>query len=532
LKTNLSFLFKYLSDKEIRLDNEEFDFQFKSHPDYPSLLALSDTLTFFNIGNGSIRVDSSKLELLPESFIAILDNGSGLFFSYVSCKKNSYTYTNKNGQTISRISINDFKKIWKNIVLLIVENENITTQTKRIFSLLYFITFIIVSTFLIINSLTNLWIVVFWIILFIGFILSIFSLKEVFNVRNGLFSKLCNTSTSFSCDTVINSSQWKILEKFSFNDLSLIFFTTQIIALFFFTILGKEIEYFTILKFLLFLSAPIVFLSIYYQKYVVNKWCPICLLITAILGLELFFILKLYAVNFYYLTWDALFLFFIIYITVLTVWYPLKQLLLTNRDLREVNIKYNRFKRNYSLFKNTLLASEKYKMPESPLTFGNINSPLKIDFITSPFCRHCEAPHKMLNEMLNKYGDNIAVKIIFFIEIKKSNDDNKNSLYRNLVNLHIIQGNNTFNEALSFWLKEKNYTTFLLKYNTNYITEEIDLILNSQYKWCLKNEFNFTPCLFINGYRYPINFEISDLPYYINEIIDDDFFANSNKTLS
>ena len=42
-----NFLFHYLEKEEILLDKPEFLFQVQSHPNYPSLLAISDTLSFF-----------------------------------------------------------------------------------------------------------------------------------------------------------------------------------------------------------------------------------------------------------------------------------------------------------------------------------------------------------------------------------------------------------------------------------------------------------------------------------------------------
>ena len=41
------YLFNYLETENIKIDQEEFTFQVQSHPEYPSLLAISDTLSFF-----------------------------------------------------------------------------------------------------------------------------------------------------------------------------------------------------------------------------------------------------------------------------------------------------------------------------------------------------------------------------------------------------------------------------------------------------------------------------------------------------
>ena len=71
---DFNYLFQYLEKEKIAIDKKEFEFQIQSHPDYPSLLSIADTLSFFNINNGVMRLDSSEIELLPELFIVFLTN--------------------------------------------------------------------------------------------------------------------------------------------------------------------------------------------------------------------------------------------------------------------------------------------------------------------------------------------------------------------------------------------------------------------------------------------------------------------------
>lgn len=72
MTNNFNYLFQYLEKENITIDKKEFEFQIQSHPDYPSLLAIADTLSFFNVDNGAMRLDSSEIEFLPNQFIALL----------------------------------------------------------------------------------------------------------------------------------------------------------------------------------------------------------------------------------------------------------------------------------------------------------------------------------------------------------------------------------------------------------------------------------------------------------------------------
>ena len=58
---NYNYLYQYLEKEEIIIDKKEFDFQIKFHPDYPSLLAIVDTLIFCNIDNCPICLGRSEI---------------------------------------------------------------------------------------------------------------------------------------------------------------------------------------------------------------------------------------------------------------------------------------------------------------------------------------------------------------------------------------------------------------------------------------------------------------------------------------
>jgi len=72
MNKEVGYIFPYLKSQKIKIDEGEFLFQMQSHPDYPSLLSISDTLHFFNINNGTFRIDSSEIHLLPKRFVVTL----------------------------------------------------------------------------------------------------------------------------------------------------------------------------------------------------------------------------------------------------------------------------------------------------------------------------------------------------------------------------------------------------------------------------------------------------------------------------
>jgi len=75
---NYNSLFQYLEKEQITIDKNEFEFQIQSHPDYPTLLAISDTLTFFNTDNCAIRLGSYEIDFLQTRFITFLKEENNL----------------------------------------------------------------------------------------------------------------------------------------------------------------------------------------------------------------------------------------------------------------------------------------------------------------------------------------------------------------------------------------------------------------------------------------------------------------------
>src|SRR5688572_6136138 len=58
---------------KVPVTNDAVNESIFSHPDYPSLLSISDGLQQWNVDNAALRVDKEKLDELPVPFIAYVD---------------------------------------------------------------------------------------------------------------------------------------------------------------------------------------------------------------------------------------------------------------------------------------------------------------------------------------------------------------------------------------------------------------------------------------------------------------------------
>lgn len=524
---NINNLFNYLNAEQIHLDKEEFEFQFNSHPDYPSLLSLSDTLSFFNVNNAAFKIDSTEIDLLPNNFIANLKKDNVNFLSFVEKNETKISYTNGSEKKYL-LTKDQFVELWDDVILLAEKDTEIVKPKSKNWVNLSLRVLTIVLFVLVIGQ-PNKWFGIFYAFPIIGLFLSISVLKDLIDTKSAVMDKFCNITASTSCQTVVNSTKWKVFKTVSFSDLSIIFFATQLVALFLMGISNNFERYFYLQAILLMISVPIIAISIYYQKEIEKKWCPICMTISALLIIELGYVLYLNSIFIFNFTWSGLFIFLFASTTVSTLWLSLKETLTKVKQLKEQELKANRFKRNYKLFKNMLLASKRYDLPKSLFVFGNPNSKLNISIVTSPFCGHCTEPHYMLKRLLDKKYEHLNISILYNVSPK---DKRLVKFVSSLMNVKSTKGQSGYYKAMDDWHQNKDEEKWLAKYQTDGIHKKTEAFLDENHNWFMSQDINFTPCLFINGYRYPKEYDLSDLPFFIDELIEDHSLSNvKHKTM-
>ncbi|PTX59522.1 protein-disulfide isomerase [Kordia periserrulae] len=514
---NLRFLFLYLKKRNIHLNRREFIVQYESHPAFPSLLALSDTLRFFNVENGALHVQSSEIDALPNFFMTKFKHAQEDSLALVEIK-NSHRYTiyeNSNKRTISKSNL---LQEWLGIVFLIENTEETNLKKIRYSWKHILLTLCVLSFFGLCTAyVQSLPYFVFFLLPVIGCTLSIVALKDVFNIKNPVVAALCDGETTTNCKSVMQTAgKLTIL-----SDLCFVFFTYQLLA-FTISVATQTFQwYLSLQKIIVFTTIPVILFSLYYQFAVVKKRCAICMSIAGIILLELVYITTLSNIT----SFDQIpfsqynftaFLFFAIALG----WYFLKNILIENQTLKQKQILAQKFKRNYTVFKNTLTSTSKTVATPPTLTFGNPDALVTLDFITSPYCRYCKKPLQQLRKLLETYADAIAVRFIYNVNFKHLHDDDIHFLQQ-LYHLHETKGDEAFFKALNFWYQTQDYEKWLAKYRQNIDANRILYILQQQRNWCLQHKITFTPALLVNSYILPESYAIDDLSHFIDDLIED-----------
>lgn len=522
MNEDLNYLFQYLEKEGLTIDKTEFLYQIKSHPDYPSLLSISDTLNFFSIENGAIQIKYFEIELLPSLFIALLKKENGTQHLYLAEQRDNKYFLFLEGKNVE-ISKAELSERWRGIVLLIEKSDLQQIKSKKNFA--WVLPLLCLSLFLIelVVFDTTIKTKLFFGFPAIGFLFSIAALKDLFETKSEFINKFCNISSSTSCTMVVSSDKWDIFKLINFSDLSVVFFVFQFFGLFSFLLAGDSVAFFNIQIILLFASIPVILLSLYFQKFVEKKWCPVCLIIVTILLTELSYLLFT-TTNSLSVSIHSILLFGLLFLFVANIWFLLKKTLITQKELKEFKLKANRFLRNYQIFKNSLISKDKLELPFTHIVLGNRESGIQIAIITNPFCGHCKEAHEIIEKVLEKYDKSLQVKIVFKTDLDGENDERK-LFFRSLMGLYIEKGEDLFRNALNDWYLNKNVENWLSKYKlTSINTKKIDATFSLQNNWCKTNDFNFTPEIFINGYLFPKAYERENLELYITELIEDKNF--------
>jgi Thioredoxin len=521
---NLTPLFQYLEKENITIDKSEFEFQIQSHPDYPSLLSIADTLSFFKIDNLATRIVKNQIDILPSQFMAYLNeelNPPSLFF--IEKKGENYLiFEEKKTNIINR---KDIENRWLEIVLIVEKPEFESTKIKKNNFNWLFLSLLILAFSGVLYSLhATIKEIFFFIFPVIGFVFSVAALKDLFDTKSELLNSFCNMTVSTSCTKVVGSSKWKIFEIVNFSDLSMVFFGSQFFGLLAFLLAGSATAYFDIQQILLLSAVPVLLASLYYQKYVEKKWCPICLVIISIILLELGYLFTFQNVVFFVAV-PPLSLYGLIFLLVLMAWMGLKKLLTSQKELKEFQFKGSRFMRNYEIFKNTLLASNKtnyQSLSSGNLVVGNENALLKITLITNPFCGYCKEAHTIIEEILKKQNDVLYVDFRFNFNVEEADEQSKN-VHQKLVRLYYDNGQEAFLKALHHWFENKDESQLIVSEKSTITDLKISKILQEQYLMNRANKISFTPAIIINQYQYPKMYDRTELAFFINDLLEDKF---------
>ncbi|CAM1356253.1 vitamin K epoxide reductase family protein [Tenacibaculum halocynthiae] len=510
-----------LKNNKIAFDKAELDFQIKSHPSFPSLHAITGVLDHFNITNIAAEVPQNIETLLelPNCFLAQIKTSNGKEIVTVVKKKIDYVifFSTKEKEKYSET---EFLKKFTGIIVA-VEKES--SEVKQKVNLLnYILTSLLVSLsiFVLVISKPNLLSSLFFLTSLTGVFISISIYKQEIGISSFIGNTFCSgTDDKKDCDAVLSSKGATVFKQYKLSDFSLLYFLVLSISAFFMVLKNSPLD---ILHFISIIVLPVTLYSIYYQYQIIKKWCFLCLSIVGLLWFQAFLSLFKSSLKLLY-SFENILIIGFSFLTILLIWNFLKPRLKEYNENKETKIAYYRFKRNFNLFFTLLNSSKKLvtNLKEVPeIVLGNSSSKLEIVIITNPFCGHCKPLHKQIENILKSFSNEVKIIIRFNVDI----NDTKSTaveITTRLLEIYQKEGSQECLKAMDDAYEEFSSVKWQKKWKKTKEKEIYLHILQSEKKWCIDNEINFTPEILISGKSFPKEYDRADLIYFIEELFEE-----------
>lgn len=496
-----------------------------SHPEHPSLLAVSDTLEKYNVETLAIQIDKEKLNDMPlPCIIQIRKHGTTLFFvlNKILEKEVEY-YDDKN--KLTKVSQEDFLKMWTGICLLVETSEDSKEIDidEKLFSInfvkglkgsiaVFLLGWIVISFFksqqsasLVPAIYTTLYTLLKITGLIVGGLLLWFDIDQY----NPTLQNFCSgNSKKINCNSVLTSKHSKLFkDTLSLSELSFAYFFG---TLFFLVISQFTSASLSILGFTSFGTLPVIALSIYYQAVVIKQWCKFCVIIQAVLVSEivLSFFGNLYSA---YVQFETIPLLLALLLIPILVWKLIKPLLETKKETNVHKRGLKKIKNNLNVLDGLLLKSRKIETSPEGLGISITNETAKYHVVKvcNPYCGPCAKAHPILEDLVKKGAINLQI----LFTASNNPEDIKAKLVRYFLAIDSLGDKSKTQQALDDWYlaDQKDYEAFASIYPLN---GELDLQnhkIEAMYMWCKAENITYTPTIFINGFELPKEYSIEDL---------------------
>ncbi|MFC7525730.1 vitamin K epoxide reductase family protein [Parapedobacter sp. GCM10030251] len=504
------------------------------HPDYPSMLALSDAFSEFGAETFAAKLTSEQLEQVNIPFITQikLPDNHGEFFTVVNPKTDgSLEFFHPEKRIWETSTLNEFAEIFTGFVLVAEPREIAGEQDfavkrkleknesrKKIGSFIFLsvLVLVFIGSTMFLERTQGILFSFYLLLFFSGIAITTLLLWYEVDQHNPALKKVCGSGgKKANCGAILNSKASNLFGV----SWSLIGFTYFMGATLILVIGGLEnAKFLQMVGWLSLLAVAYTGFSIYYQRWIARQWCRLCLYIQAVLVLQAVVATR---AGWPFLPIDDLsirdgvtlllsFLFpFIVGQFSLSALKRARAGEAQGRELR-------RLKNNLPIFQSLLSKQKAITIDPSGLgiTLGDASAKHKIIKVCNPYCGPCAIAHPIIEEIIHGNPD-VQVQIIF-----TAGDDEKDIKAPPVKHLMAIAekaDESMLKRALGDWYnaEKKDYDFFAKKYPLNGELEKQGEKLAKMKKWCDETAVNVTPTFFVDGYQLPDVYSIKDLKYLL-----------------
>jgi uncharacterized membrane protein len=519
---------------QVKVSPGTIEKELTEHPDYPSLLSISDILSNHGIDNLTFKTDASRLGRMPGPFIAFIRNSAGTEdeFTIVRSAGEDVTYYDHGRGRWTSIKKAAFVTRWPTGIALIVDadaavGENdyakkVREQRRSELAVygawlsLPLLVAAVALVFLLQYGLAAVSPVLMMLLTLAGCIAGGLILWYELGEYNPVLQQLCTAGRKVNCGAVLNSRGAKFMG-IKWSAIGFSYFAGTLLFMLFNGLLSPVTLFLS--AWINALAVPYVFFSVYYQWRVAKQWCVLCLTVQVLLLLQLAVawtggwhtLLPVAATGTAVTPLASAILIPLIVVSLLLPAYR------SAKENRNSRTELQRLKHNSQIFE-ALLAKQKAITADTKglgITLGNPDAKYRIVKVCNPYCGPCASAHIPMEELLDNNPD-VQVQIIFTATTHA--EDIKTPPVKHLLAIARRDDKAMVRKALDDWYlaDQKDYNAFALKYPVNGELQTFDHAIDAMDEWCRKMEIRATPTFFVNGNQLPLQYSVNDLKYFLS----------------
>lgn len=502
----------------------------QDHVDYPSLLSIKDVLLEYGIDSAALRKGNYNYYDFETPFICSIQKEGwhkGRFTLVSEVNQTYITFLDPETNLFTQTLLSDFEQIDKGILLLTDASKkkdepnlsgNLIQQRNQKIVRVAPVYLLVISLILSLgHSIFSFqegisWVnIIFSVTSFIGLLVAASLIWHEIDAYNPISRQVCGANgKKLNCDAVLNSDQASFLG-ISWSIWGAAYMATLFFIQFFFS---GQIGFIYISSYFSLVVAPYIIYSLYYQAKVIKQWCPLCLIIQALLLINFLTAVILISTGFRteLLSPYPVLLTGLIAIFILTSLYILIPIFKSAQQSKTNEKNWKKLKYNPEVFRSLLNKSERIISPTDGLgiIIGNPNAKNEIIKVCNPYCGPCAKAHPELENIVNNNRD-VKIRIIF--TASGEDTDIRTAPVRHLLAIQEKSDGQTLHDALDDWYlaKEKNYPKFAEKYPMNGELNQQKQKMIEMQNWCNIMKIRATPTIFINGSELPDEYLITEI---------------------
>lgn len=487
----------------VEVKREEFEVALCSHPDYPSLLALTETLELYGVEYAAVKMKPEDMEVNGFPFLAHLKEKQGNYVVVTGCRQGKVEYIDdEKGKR--REERAEFCNKWEGVAVYAAsgrgeEESRLYSRRRMIF--LAAVAFFVVWYFVWGGAARSLADQGYGMVKMAGLLLSCMLLFHEWGSRAGWMQKVCHFHKKSDCDKVLGSGASHLFGV-SLAEMGMVYFAGGFLYL----CLGNGIQ---VLLYLSVCAFPYTLFSLWYQFGKVRRICPFCMGVVVCLWGEAVFAAKFLlplALSMETIGQCAVLL--CCFAGVAGMVYVLKLLIKYKQKAHRLEVSYLKIKREEAVNRALQL-----QMPELDPEYSDNDILLhegkgkrKVIVVVSPFCGPCAGLHEKLEALFRKYVCDFTV-ILRFIGAPGIEKDDINRVALGLIEIYHSQGREAFRKALAAWFRKRETGRLPAgEYSSGTVQT-----LTASVEWCRRMGIHSTPLILTENRILSSYYGVEDL---------------------